>query len=230
MIKRKKWNKSKFRMREWRTKARIIWENFLLKKGRNADKNDLYYKYFIVYSNNYHCISLPSSLSQINILRSRSPRKLRIHYLRSLTPLDIWFVITISFSRRWWRKIQISPRRHVFPVEWPSPYRRYRSLSFVELNRSTLKLLYSAGHVASYFENRCQILKFPAVIRRRKDSYQLPVKGKLISLFDNLMTPANQVKIVSFEEEIHNITSIIVTNSSLIIFVPSFNRRLGIRP
>jgi hypothetical protein len=108
--------------------------------------------------------------------------------------------------------------------ELPSPGTsgRTRSTSIPSLLGSTGRFqnLERTHKSVVYGHHSSSIVKFTAVVRRRKDSHQLTTSKEFITIFNNLVSPDHQVQVMSAEELTNNVTSECKGNTT-IIFAPS---------
>mmetsp|Transcript_11461 Transcript_11461/g.20687 ORF Transcript_11461/g.20687 Transcript_11461/m.20687 type:complete len:342 (+) Transcript_11461:1304-2329(+) len=73
------------------------------------------------------------------------------------------------------------------------------------------------------------VVKLPTVVGRGEDGDQLPLREELVSIFNNLMSAANQIKVVLPQEPLNDIRSESEGNST-IVFSPTTNTLFRVGP
>jgi len=73
------------------------------------------------------------------------------------------------------------------------------------------------------------IVEFATVVGCRKESNKLTRGEKLVTIFDDLMSTANEIEILTFEKAVNDVGTKSVRNSTVIL-APSVNVLFRIRP
>jgi hypothetical protein len=89
--------------------------------------------------------------------------------------------------------------------------------------------LEAAHHVLIYFHHSCRVVKFSAVVWRRKECHKLAISKKLIAIFNDLVSATNQVDVIFLDEFVHDVFSEGEGDTSVVV-TPIVDLLVGVGP
>ena len=94
----------------------------------------------------------------------------------------------------------------------------------------SFELIELAHHILIDAKNCSEVEELSAVVGCGEDGDEFAFECEFVALFDDLVRAADEVEVVSGEEVVYYIPTVIVSDASFYVVCPAFDGRFGVGP